>query len=116
MNNQKNIKRDFMIKGNSLKRLIKEHLYYGKEIETIQTKINNMYADGSDQHDVNKQKECLQESQNVKIQIREKVIKARDELQNLFNENTDEEVKETEEYKNAEAVLNDGLEHFNDKN
>ena len=115
MNNKKNLKRDFMIKGNSLKRLMKDYIYYGKEFETIQNKINNMYADGSDQHDINKQKECLQETQDVRTQIKEKVIKAKVELQNLFNDNTDEEVKETEEYKNAEIILKDGVELFNDQ-
>lgn len=114
MNNKKNLKRDFMIKGNCLKRLMKDFVYYGKELETIQNKINIMCADGSDQHDINKQKECLKETQDVRIQIKEKVIKAKEELQNLFNDNTDEEVKETEEYKNAEIILKDGIELSND--
>jgi len=103
-----------MIKGNSLKRLMKDFVYYGKELETIQNKINIMCADGSDQHDINKQKEGLMETQAVRIQIKEKVIKAKEDLQNLFNDNTDEEVKETEEYDNAEIVLKNGIELLKD--
>jgi hypothetical protein len=39
-------------------------------------------------------------------------LKSRDELQNLFNDNIDEEVKETVEYKNADAILKDAYEQF----
>lgn len=108
----KNLKRDFLLKGNALKRLLKDWVYYGKEIETIQNKINKMYSDGTDEYDINKSKEYLQESQETRNQIKAKILKSRDELQNLFNDNTDEEVKETEEYKNAEAILNDALEQL----
>ena len=110
----KNLKREFLLKGNALKRLLKEWTYYGKELETLQNKINNMYADGTDEYDINKHKDYLQESQETRNQIKTKVLKARDELQNLFNDNTDEEVKETEEYKNAQAILNDANIQFND--
>lgn len=112
MNNKKNLKREFMIKGNGLKRLIKEFAFYGKEVETLQNKINSMYANGTEEYDINKHKEYLQESENTKNQIKTKVLKSRDELQNLFNENTDEEVKETEDYKNADAILKDAYEQF----
>jgi len=110
----KNLKREFLLKGNALKRLLKEWTYYGKELETLQNKINNMYADGTDEYDINKHKDYLQESQETRNQSKTKVLKARDELQNLFNDNTDEEVKETEEYKNAQAILNDANIQFND--
>ena len=59
MNNSKSLKREFLLKGNSLKRLMKEYVFYGKEIDTIQNKINSMYVDGSDEYDINKKKEYL---------------------------------------------------------
>jgi hypothetical protein len=110
---EKNYKKELMLKGNSVKRTLKEYESYVKEVEKLQNKINEMVSNSTDEYDINKHKEYLDESSKVKDSIKEKLRKFTDDLAALVEEITSDEVKELEEYKNATSFLSSALEVFN---
>jgi molybdenum-dependent DNA-binding transcriptional regulator ModE len=94
-----------MIKGNAVKRLVKEYQMYHKEVLNLLTKYDEMKTENSDEYSLNKHKEFLDESIGARNMIKTKLRTMTDELINLINEIEDEETKNLEEYKNANDYL-----------
>jgi tubulin-specific chaperone A len=108
----KNYKKDLQLKTNSVKRLLKEFQSYEKEVQKLQTKYNELKSNNVDEYDVNKQNEYLQESISARNVTKTKLRTWTDELTNYVNSIDNEEVKQLEEYKNAEDMLKNVREVF----
>ncbi|XP_077989117.1 tubulin-specific chaperone A-like [Glandiceps talaboti] len=97
--------RQLKIKTGVVKRLGKERSMYEKEVVDQQEKINKMEADGKDEYDIRKQKEVLQESKIMIPDCTRRLKTAHSELQTMLE--NEKELAETEEYKAAEAIVNE---------
>ncbi|XP_030832342.1 tubulin-specific chaperone A-like [Strongylocentrotus purpuratus] len=95
----KNIK----IKTGVLKRLTKEKLMYEKEVITEGEKVERFKAGGKDEYEIRKQIEVLEESKMMVPDCTRRIKAAYGDLKNLLDQ--EEELKETEEYKVAAALL-----------
>ena len=102
---EKNYKKELMMKGNSVKRCVKECQSYDKEVNKLQAKYDELKTNNVDEYDIKKADEYLQEAISARNSSRTNLRKWTDELTNLVNEITEEEVKVLEEYKNAIAHL-----------
>lgn len=97
--------RQLTIKTGVVKRLSKEKVVYEKEVITEQNRIEKLKAAGSDDHVIRKQEEVLQESMMMIPDCQRRLAKAHEELAEMLK--NEEELKETEQYQNALAVLED---------
>ena len=103
---QKNYKKELQLKGNSVKRLIKEFNAYLKEKENNETKLNELKESGADDYYIRKHNEFVEESVNAYNSAVTKLTKFTEELALLVNEIEDNEVKQLEEYILATEILN----------
>lgn len=101
---EKNFKKDLTLKGNSVKRLLKEYKMYVSEVEKLQSKYNEMISEGQDDYQLKKQNEYLQESISVRDNVKPKLRKMTDELISYFSD-IPAEIQETEEYKTAAEII-----------
>ncbi len=108
----KNYKKDLTLKGNSVKRLLKEFGMYEKEVTKLQAKYDELKTNGADDYEMKKQNEYLQESISAKNVTKTKLRTWTDELTNYVNGVDSEEAKELEEYKNALEMLKNVRELF----
>ena len=113
---EKNYKKELLMKGNSVKRCVKEYLLYVKEVEKIESKIETLKAENGDEYDIKKNGEYLEESKAVTLSAKNNLRKFTDELTALINEIEDEETKNLEEYKVASQHLELATEVFQNEN
>uniref|UniRef100_A0A3Q2SWN8 Tubulin-specific chaperone A n=1 Tax=Fundulus heteroclitus TaxID=8078 RepID=A0A3Q2SWN8_FUNHE len=95
--------RQIKIKTGIVKRLVKEEISYIKESEQQEQKIERMKADGGDEYVIKKQMEVLQESRMMVPDCRRRLLIAHADLSQILE--TEEDVAESEEYKEAKSVL-----------
>ncbi|XP_073440244.1 tubulin-specific chaperone A [Dendrobates tinctorius] len=95
--------RQIKIKTGVVKRLSKEKLMYEKEAKQQEEKIERMKSEGGDEYVIKKQTEILQESRMMIPDCHRRLEAAHlDLIQVLENE---KDLEETEEYKDARAML-----------
>ncbi|PNW71940.1 hypothetical protein CHLRE_16g670800v5 [Chlamydomonas reinhardtii] len=92
------------VKTASVKRLHKEFLYYEKERDREQARVDKMKADNADASDLKQAENVLQESAMMIPQTRQRLEAAVAELQSFVSEN-EEDVKDTEELTAAKEML-----------
>ncbi|XP_050071584.1 tubulin-specific chaperone A [Anopheles maculipalpis] len=97
--------RQLTIKTGVVKRLSKEKVVYEKEVVTQQNRIDKLKASGSDDHVLRKQEEVLQESMMMIPDCQRRLAKAYEELSEMIK--NEEELKESDQYQAAVAVLDD---------
>ncbi|XP_052869027.1 tubulin-specific chaperone A [Anopheles cruzii] len=95
--------RQLTIKTGVVKRLSKEKVVYEKEVVTQQNRIEKLKAGGSDDYVLRKQDEVLQESMMMIPDCQRRLAKAHQELSEMIRD--EEELKETQQYQAAVAVL-----------
>ena len=116
MDKKVDYKKALTLKGNSVKRTLKEYLYYVKDTEKEQAKLKKMQEEGKEEGDVKRQSDYVNECEGAKNQSFKSMEKFYKELNELFNEietNVDDidlqkkkdEAKELEQYKTAKEVL-----------
>ncbi|XP_060522001.1 tubulin-specific chaperone A [Cylas formicarius] len=91
------------IKTGVVKRLAKEKTVYEKEADQQRTRVEKFKAEGKDEHDIHKQEEVLQESLMMVPDCQRRLAKAYIELDGILN--SEQDLKETEEYLTAQVVL-----------
>lgn len=72
------------IKVSVYKRCNKDLVYYGKEVEKQKAKIEKMKADGKDEHDVKKQIQVLEESEEMIPLSRDQLRAAKTDLEKFI--------------------------------
>lgn len=97
--------RQLTIKTGVVKRLSKEKTVYEKEVVTQRSRIEKLKADGADDHVLRKQEEVLQESMMMVPDCQRRLAKAFEELSEMLK--NEEELKESDQYIAAAAVLED---------
>lgn len=97
--------REIKIKSGVVKRLAKEKISYEQESEKLSQKISKMKADGGDEYTIKKQQELLEESKKMVPDCERRLITAWDELAKIME--TEKDLKDTDEFKAAEIILND---------
>uniref|UniRef100_A0A0K8TUG7 Tubulin-specific chaperone A n=1 Tax=Tabanus bromius TaxID=304241 RepID=A0A0K8TUG7_TABBR len=95
--------RQLKIKTGVVKRLAKEKSVYEKEAETQKSRVEKYKSDGKDVHDIRKQEEVLKESLMMVPDCQRRLAKAVEELNEFLK--SEEELKETKEYAEATALL-----------
>lgn len=98
--------REVKIKSGVVKRLAKEKVSYEQESEKLSQKIDKMKAVDPDDYNIKKQDELLEESKKMIPDCERRLISAWDELAKIMEAEKDH-LKDTEEYKAAEVILND---------
>ncbi|KAI5968303.1 RBL2 [Candida margitis] len=89
------------IKVNALKRLIKEKDLYQQEATEQEQYVKQMKANNSDEYELKKQVEVLEESQKMVPQVSEKIAQLKKSLQEyLENYTGDEDVTAAKELLN----------------
>mmetsp|Transcript_19131 Transcript_19131/g.27004 ORF Transcript_19131/g.27004 Transcript_19131/m.27004 type:complete len:137 (+) Transcript_19131:70-480(+) len=102
--------RQLMIKTKACQRLVKEALYYEKEVETNQAKLNKMKEDTSkDQYDIKKFDEVLQESIMMIPDSKARLLKSVEELSLFMDTHSSELNADGEFYNTAQSVIQDHL-------
>ncbi|XP_043278197.1 tubulin-specific chaperone A [Venturia canescens] len=97
--------RTLKIKTGVVKRLAKEKISYEKE-SVLQRERVQKYKDlGKDGHDIRKQEEVLQECLMMVPDCQRRLAKAFEELKKILE--TEQDLKETEPYTEAEKVLSE---------
>nr|XP_055036556.1 tubulin-specific chaperone A isoform X1 [Misgurnus anguillicaudatus] len=84
-------------------RLAKEEVLYIKEAKQQEEKIERLKAEAGDEYVIKKQVEVLQEARMMVPDCHRRLATAHADLQQLLE--TEEELAETEEYKEARTVL-----------
>lgn len=97
--------RQLTIKTGVVKRLSKEKTVYEKEVVTQRNRIDKLKTDGADDHVLRKQEEVLQESMMMVPDCQRRLAKAYEELSEMIK--NEEELKESEQYIAAVAILED---------
>lgn len=99
--------RNLKIKTGVVKRLGKELISYGKEVEQEQARLDKLKDNGADIHDINKQKEVLEESQQMIPDCKRRLNLAYKELTELCELMTKEnaEIANSKEMEEAKKVL-----------
>lgn len=101
--------RNLKIKTGVVKRLGKEVISYQKEYVQQQARIDKLIAQNADIHDINKQKEVLEETNVMIPDSKRRLNVAYKELTDLIElmikENPD--IKESKEITDAQTVLKD---------
>lgn len=95
--------RQIKIKTGIVKRLAKEEIAYVTEATQQEQKIERMKAEAGDEYVIKKQLEVLQESKMMIPDCRRRLATAHADLLQLLE--TEEELAETEEYKEARNIL-----------
>ncbi|XP_059610262.1 tubulin-specific chaperone A [Phlebotomus argentipes] len=91
------------IKTGIVKRLAKEKISYEKESERERERLLKFKNDGKDEYVVRKQEEVLQECLMIVPDTQRRLGKAFEDLSEFLK--AEEDLKETEEYRNAQAVM-----------
>lgn len=97
--------RQLTIKTGVVRRLSKEKTVYEKEVVTERNRIDKLKGEGADDHVLRKQEEVLQESMMMVPDCQRRLAKAFEELSEMIK--NEEELKESEQYLAAVAVLED---------
>ncbi|XP_069606062.1 tubulin-specific chaperone A [Ranitomeya imitator] len=95
--------RQIKIKTGVVKRLSKEKLMYEKEAKQQEEKIERMKSEGGDEYVIKKQAEILQESRMMIPDCHRRLEAAHTDLTQVLENEKD--LEETEEYKDARAML-----------
>ncbi|XP_032068582.1 tubulin-specific chaperone A [Thamnophis elegans] len=95
--------RQIKIKTGVVKRLAKEKVMYEKEARQQEEKIEKMKAEDGENYAIKKQTEILQESRMMIPDCQRRLEAAHSDLVQLLE--NEKELEETEEYKDAQAVL-----------
>ena len=95
--------RKIKIQTGVVKRIAKEKIMYEKEAVGIAEKIKKMEAAGEDEYVIKKQNECLEESKKMGPDCQKRLQQAIGVLSSLLE--TEKDLEETEEYKNAVKEL-----------
>ncbi|KAI8815047.1 tubulin binding cofactor A [Cladochytrium replicatum] len=100
--------RELKIKTGVVNRTYKELLSYRKEAVTQQHRIDSLIEKGEDFHTIRKQKEVLEETNQMIPDNQQRLAKARQELTELLQNleaKADVSILESEEYDAAKKVL-----------
>ncbi|XP_072937890.1 tubulin-specific chaperone A [Epargyreus clarus] len=97
--------RQIKIKTGVVKRIAKEKVIYEKEAEQQKNFIQKIKDEGQDEHNIRKQEEVLQESLMMVPDCQRRLLKAYADLKNVLD--TEQDLKENEDYVTAEQVLKD---------
>ncbi|XP_053612078.1 tubulin-specific chaperone A [Plodia interpunctella] len=97
--------RQIKIKTGVVKRIAKEKVVYEKEAELQKNRIQKLKDEGQDEHNIRKQEEVLQESLMMVPDCQRRLVKAFADLKNTLE--TEQDLKEHEDYLAAEQVLQD---------
>ena len=92
------------IKVSVCKRCSKDLIYYGKEVEKQKAKIEKMKKDGRDEHDVKKQIQVLEESQEMIPLSRDQLRKAKADLKKFMESNTGS-IESSKHYDDAKDII-----------
>lgn len=95
--------RQIKIKTGIVKRLVKEEIAYKTEAKQQEEKIERLKAEAGDDYVIKKQMEVLQESKMMIPDCRRRLAAAHADLQHVLE--TEEDLGETEEYKEARNIL-----------
>ncbi|KAM4527412.1 tubulin-specific chaperone A [Odontesthes bonariensis] len=95
--------RQIKIKTGIVKRLAKEEISYITELKQQEEKVERMKAEAGDEYVIKKQVEVLQESRMMIPDCRRRLTMAHGDLLQLLE--TEEDLAESEEYKEARNVL-----------
>ncbi|KAK9719350.1 hypothetical protein K7432_004855 [Basidiobolus ranarum] len=102
------LQRHLEIQTGVVKRIYKEGLYYVKEKDQQQAKIDKMVANDADIYDIRKQREVLDETLRMIPDGKKRLAAAYQELQTLVLQNADEpSINTTKEFKNASDLLDE---------
>ncbi|KAF9935301.1 hypothetical protein FBU30_004876 [Linnemannia zychae] len=96
--------RDFTIKTNVLKRLVKEAVFYTQEKEKQEARIAAMVAKDPEDYEIKKQREVLEETLDMLPDVDRRKKAARQDLANLVT-NASPDVKGSKEYEEAVQTL-----------
>ncbi|CAH2258718.1 tubulin-specific chaperone A [Pararge aegeria] len=97
--------RQIKIKTGVVKRIAKEKVVYEKEAEKQKIRIQKIKDEGQDEHNIRKQEEVLQESLMMVPDCQRRLAKAFTDLKNTLD--TEQDLKEHEDYQAAEQALKD---------
>lgn len=92
------------IKVSICKRCSKDLIYYGKEAEKQKAKIEKMKAEGRDEHDVKKQIQVLEESEEMIPLSRDQLRKAKADLKEFLESNADA-ITSSKYYEEAKSIV-----------
>ena len=102
----KQVAKQLKIKTNSLKRNHKDYLSYANETKQLEEKVEKLKADEADEATIKKMQECVHETAQILPNCKSRIESTMEDLQNLLSENeNNDELKETEDWKIAEQVL-----------
>ncbi|WIA33399.1 hypothetical protein OEZ86_006533 [Tetradesmus obliquus] len=90
------IVRNMKIKTSTLKRIHKEYVYYQKETEKEQTRVESMKAAGADPHDLRQAETVLAESAMMVPDTRQRLEAALSDLKSFVADNA-QDAADTEE-------------------
>ncbi|KAF9187177.1 hypothetical protein BGZ51_001501 [Haplosporangium sp. Z 767] len=96
--------RDFTIKTNVLKRLVKEQVYYNQEKLNQQKRIDDMVAKDPEDYEIKKQREVLEETLDMLPDVERRKKAAHQDLANLVT-NANPDIKSSKEYEEAVQAL-----------
>ncbi|KAG0253211.1 hypothetical protein BG011_006494 [Mortierella polycephala] len=96
--------RDFTIKTNVLKRLVKEQIYYNQEKLHQQKRIDAMVAKDPEDYEIKKQREVLEETLDMLPDVERRIKAAHQDLANLVT-NANPDLKSSKEYEGAVQAL-----------
>lgn len=97
--------RTIKIKTGVVKRLAKEKTVYEREAEQQKVRIQNLKDQGKDEYDIKKQEEVLNESLMMVPDCQRRLAVAYEELLKILE--SEQDLKETEDYLTAEKILID---------
>uniref|UniRef100_A0A7S3GJJ0 Tubulin-specific chaperone A n=1 Tax=Palpitomonas bilix TaxID=652834 RepID=A0A7S3GJJ0_9EUKA len=98
--------RAIKIQTKACQRYKKEIAYYKKEEEQQRSKIAKLQESGADGHDIDKQKEVLEETLQMIPECKNLLEQAVHELESLVAQHSDDEkIKESEELTAANELL-----------
>ncbi|KAF3701772.1 Tubulin-specific chaperone A TCP1-chaperonin cofactor A Tubulin-folding cofactor A [Channa argus] len=95
--------RQIKIKTGIVKRLVREKCAYITEAKQQEEKVERMKAEAGDEYVIRKQMEVLQESRMMIPDCHRRLAKAHADLLQLLE--TEEDLADSEEYKEARSVL-----------
>ena len=102
----KNTLRTIKIKTGVLKRSVKDYSSYREEAKQLEAKVDKLKAEEADEHDINKQTQVMQESLDMLPSCKTKIESALEDLKEVVEDQQEnEDYKESEEGKNAEAII-----------
>ncbi|XP_071450211.1 tubulin-specific chaperone A-like [Hetaerina americana] len=93
------------IKSGVVKRLAKEKSMYESQVEQEKVRLQKFKDQGKDEYDIRKQEEVIQESIMMVPETHKRLLAAFQELNSMLE--TEKELEEAEEYKNALLIVGD---------